>query len=160
MEHHLIDYDLARALHIISVIAWIAGMLMLPRFYAYITASAPGGELETTLLKAANRLRHIISTPAMIATWVFGLYLLEAYIIGDWDRPANEIIAAVPKWFWVKLVFVIGLSVFHGYMTSQWRKLAAGKRERSERFWRLTSEIPFVVAIIAVLLATLEPWGR
>jgi protoporphyrinogen IX oxidase len=155
--HHLISYDLARALHIISVIAWISGLLMLPRFYAYITASTPGGELETFMLKAAKRLRSIIITPAMILTWVFGLYLFEAYIVGNWDRPLPEILAGVPHWFWVKFALVFGLSGYHGFVTAQWRKLASGERKHSEKFWRAMSEVPFIVAICAVLLATLEP---
>jgi len=80
---HVIGYNLARALHIIAVIAWIAGLLMLPRFYAYVTASAPGGELETTMLKAARNLRLIILGPAIVLSWIFGIYLFVTYVSGD-----------------------------------------------------------------------------
>lgn len=155
---HLIGYDLARALHIIAVIAWIAGLLMLPRFYAYITASQPGGELETAMLKAARGLRMIILTPSIILTWAFGIFLFVAYLAGDWSRPLPEVLAAVPHWFWLKLLLVLGLSGYQGFLSAEGRKLAQGERRHSEKFWRLASEVPFIVAIAAVLLATLEPW--
>ena len=154
---HVISYDLARGLHIIAVIAWIAGLLMLPRFYAYITASQPGGELETAMLKAARSLRAIILAPSMILAWAFGIFLFFTYVTGDWSRPTSEVLASAPTWFWIKLLLVVGLSGYQGFLSSEGRKLAAGQRPRSERFWRLMSEVPFLVAIAAVLLATLEP---
>lgn len=154
---HLISYDLARGLHIIGVLAWVSGLLMLPRFYAYITASAPGGELEAAMLKAAASLRMIILSPALIVTWAFGIFLFATYIVGGWDRPIDEIFMSVPHWFWGKLLLVLGLSGYHGYLSSMGRGLAAGARPRSEKFWRLMSEVPFLVAIAVVLLATIEP---
>lgn len=154
---HLIGYDLARGLHIIAVIAWIAGLLMLPRFYAYISSSAPGGELEQTMLKAARNLRLIILTPSLIMAWAFGIFLFATYIVGSWEQPLPEVIARVPHWFWGKLLLVLGLSGYHGFLSAQGRKLAAGQRLHSEKFWRRMSEIPFLVAIAVVLLATLEP---
>lgn len=154
---HIISYDLARGLHIIAVIAWIAGLLMLPRFYAYITASQPGGELEAAMLKAAGSLRRIILAPSIALAWVFGLFLFAVYMTGDWSRPIPEVLASVPHWFWGKLLLVVGLSGYQGFLSSQWRKLSQGQRPHSEKFWRRMSEIPFLVAIAAVLLATLEP---
>jgi protoporphyrinogen IX oxidase len=154
---HVIGYDLARGLHIIAVIAWIAGLLMLPRFYAYITASQPGGELEAAMMKAARNLRLIILGPSIVLAWAFGVFLFVTYVSGDWDRPLADVLAAVPHWFWGKLILVLGLSGYHGFLTSAGRKLASGERRHSERFWRLMSEVPFLVAIAAVLLATLEP---
>lgn len=154
---HVIGYDLARGLHIIAVIAWIAGLLMLPRFYAYITASTPGGELETAMLKAAKNLRLIILGPSIVLAWVFGLFLFATYMVGNWDRPLGEALGLVPHWFWGKLLLVVGLSGYQGYLSAEGRRIAKGERRRSERFWRLMSEIPFIVAIAAVLLATLEP---
>jgi putative membrane protein len=154
---HAISYDLARGLHIIAVIAWIAGLLMLPRFYAYITLSTPAGELEATMLKAARNLRLIILGPSLVLTWAFGLFLLATYIVGDLNRPLGDMVAGVPHWFWAKLILVVGLSGYHGFLSAAGRKIAAGERRHSEKFWRLMSEIPFLVAIAAVLLATLEP---
>ena len=157
---HVISYDLARGLHIIAVIAWIAGLLMLPRFYAYITASTPGGELEAAMLKAAHNLRMIIVAPAIVLTWAFGVFLFAVYIVGDWSRPFGDIVAGVPHWFWAKLILVVGLSGYHGFLTKAGRQIAAGERRHSEKFWRMMSEIPFLVAIAAVLLATMEPGPR
>jgi protoporphyrinogen IX oxidase len=154
---HVIGYDLARGLHIIAVMAWISGLLMLPRFYAYITASQPGGELETAMLKAARSLRSIILAPAIVLAWAFGIFLFATYITGDWDRPMVQVLGGVPRWFWAKLVLVLGLSGYHGYLSAEGRRLAAGERRRSERFWRLMSEVPFLVAIAVILLATVEP---
>jgi putative membrane protein len=154
---HLISYDLARGLHIIAVIAWIAGLLMLPRFYAYITAAQPGGELETAMLKAAKSLRAIILIPSFILAWVFGIFLFATYLTGDWTGPIPQVLAHVPHWFWAKLALVVGLSGYQGFLSVQYRQLVAGQRPHSERFWRMMSEIPFLVAIAAVLLATLEP---
>jgi putative membrane protein len=155
---HVISYDLARGLHIIAVMAWVAGLLMLPRYYAHISGSQPGGELEQTLLKAAAKLRTIILTPSIILAWGFGIFLFAAYLVGDWDRPLPVILAAVPHWFWLKLILVLGLSGYQGFLSQQGRKLAAGERRYSERFWRMIGEVPFLIAIAAVLLATLEPF--
>ena len=158
MEPHIISYDLARGLHIIAVMAWIAGLLILPRYYAHISGSQPGGELETTLLEAAKKLRAIILTPSIILAWAFGIFLFAAYLVGDWDRPLSEIIGRVPHWFWLKFIFVLGLSGYHGFLLSQGRRLAAGERRHSSRFWRIMGEAPFLVAIVVVLLATVEPF--
>lgn len=154
---HVIGYDLARGLHIIAVIAWIAGLLMLPRFYAYITASQPGGEMETAMLKAARSLRMIILTPSLILAWSFGLFLFITYVSGDWTRPIPDVLSTAPHWFWAKFLLVLGLSGYHGFLSAEGRRIAQGQRRHSEKFWRLMSEVPFLVAIAAVLLATLEP---
>lgn len=154
---HFISYDLARGLHIIAVIAWIAGLLMLPRFYSYVTAAQRGGEHERAMLKAAASLRTIILTPAIVLAWTFGILLLRTYWTPDVERALLESAAAAPRWLWIKLVLVFGLSAYHGYMIAEGRALVAGRRRHSERFWRVMSGIPFLVAIAAVLLATLEP---
>lgn len=152
-------YNLARALHILAVIAWMAGLLMLPRFYAYQTGAQPGGELEKKMIEGSRRLRAIIMTPAMIAAWVFGLFLLWEYNSGPaGDRTFAEGLGAIRGWLWLKLALVIALTGAHGFMVAQGRKLAAGQRTLSEKTWRLLNEVPFVIAIVVVLLATLEPF--
>lgn len=153
----MISYDLARGLHIIAVIAWVAGLLMLPRFYAYITGAQQGGELEQTMLKAAGSLRRIILAPSLVVAWAFGIFLFATYVSGDWSRPAAEVLAGVPHWFWAKLLLVLGLSGYHGYLSAEGRRLAAGQRRHTEKYWRLMSEVPFLAAIAIVLLATVEP---
>jgi putative membrane protein len=155
---HVISYDLARGLHIIAVIAWVAGLLMLPRFYAYQTGAQAGGELEAKMIAVSRTLRMIIVTPSMILAWTFGVFLFVTYMVSDWDQPPAEIIAGVPHWFWIKFALVLGLSAYHGFLTAQGRKLAKGERSHSEKFWRRMSEVPFLVAIAVVLLATLEPF--
>lgn len=150
-------YDLARGLHIIAVIAWIAGLLMLPRFYAYITASLPGGELEAAMTKAAHSLRRIILTPSLILAWSFGIFLFAGLVAGDSTHSLGEILGGVPRWFWPKLLLVLGLTGYHGYLIVEGRRIVQGERRHGERFWRLMSEVPFLVAIAVVLLATVKP---
>ena len=141
-------YNLGRALHILAVIAWIAGLLMLPRLYAYQTEAQPGGELEAKMIEASRRLRKIILTPTMILTWVFGLYLLIQYNLGPGIR----------LWLWAKLALVVALSGLHGYYVMQGKKMEAGQRPLSSKTWRLLNEVPFLIAIPVVIFATLEPF--
>ncbi len=159
MEHVITRYDLARGLHIIAVIAWVAGLLMLPRFYAHITASTLGGELEQTMLKASaepalhHHRPHLWCWPA-----AFGIYLFANFIVGDWNQSFTAALATVPHWFWAKLGPGAGPQRLPRLpRLSIGRRLAAGERELFEKFWRLMSEVPFLVAIGVVLLATLEP---
>ena len=145
-----LSYDLARGLHILSFVAWMAGLLMLPRLFAYQTGASPDGELDHKMREAAQRLRRIIMTPALISTWLFGLYLLATFTSGfqNWN---------LPIWLWAKLTLVTGLTGFHGWLVSNGKKLARGERPRSEKFWRMVNEAPFVLAIVVILLATAEP---
>lgn len=143
-----LDPDWMRALHIISVIAWMAGMLMLPRLYAYQTGSQPGGELDKKMIEASARLRSLIVTPAMIATWTFGILVLAT---SHW-------VQLTLAWFHVKLALVIALSGLHGYYLAEGRRLAKGERRRSEKFWRIVNEVPFLIAICVVILAVVEPF--
>ncbi len=143
-----LDPNWMRALHIISVIAWMAGMLMLPRLYAYQTGSEPGGELDRKMIAAAAKLRAIIITPAMIGAWTFGLLILAT---SHWIQLGMA-------WFHAKLALVIGLSALHGYYVSEGKRLAKGERRRSERFWRIMNEVPFLIAIGVVILAVVEPF--
>ncbi len=158
MEHPWISHELAIALHIIAVIALIASLLMMPRFYSYIAGSQPGGELETKMLVAAARLRIIIMNPSLIVVWVLGIYLLLAFNVGDLGRPFPQIGASVPGWFWAKLTLVVALSGYHGFLVGEGKRLAKGERRHSEKFWRAMSEIPFLITIAVVLLATLKPF--
>ena len=143
-----LDPTWMRALHIISVIAWMAGMLMLPRLYAYQTGSTPGGELDRKMIEAAAKLRAIIINPAMIATWTFGILILAT---SHWMQLSFG-------WLHAKLALVVALSGLHGYYVSEGKRLAKGERRRSEKFWRMMNEVPFVIAIGVVILAVVEPF--
>ena len=142
-------YDLLRGIHIIAVIAWMAGMLYLPRLYVYHTRAIPGGELDTALQVMEVKLLRIIIDPAMILTWLFGLSLMAA-------RP--DVLAQ--PWMWVKLAGVLFLSSWHGFLAGARKKFAAGTNARSEKFWRMTNELPFLAAVVMVLAVTTEFLAR
>lgn len=142
-------YDLLRGIHIIAVIAWMAGMLYLPRLYVYHTKAIPGGELDSALQVMEVKLLRIIINPAMILTWLFGLSLMAA-------RP--DVLSQ--PWMWVKLAGVLFLSGWHGFLAGARKKFAAGTNTRSEKFWRMTNELPFLAAVIMVLAVTTEFLSR
>ena len=142
-------YNLLRGLHIIAVIAWMAGMLYLPRLYVYHTKAIPGGELDTALKTMEVKLLRIIINPAMILTWIFGLSLMAA-------RP--EVLGQ--PWMWVKLAGVLFLTSWHGFLASARKRFEAGTNTRSEKFWRMTNELPFLAAVIMVLAVTTEFLSR
>ena len=155
---HELRYEFVIGLHIIAVMAWIAGLLILPRYYAHISGSQPGGELETTLLAAAKKLRAIIVAPSSVLAWALGIFLFASYLVTSWDDPLPLILSRIPHWLLVKLIFVLGLSAYQGFLFLEGRRLAAGERRHSGRFWRIMGEVPFLVAIVVVLLATTKPF--
>jgi putative membrane protein len=143
-------YLWAKALHVLAVIAWMAGLLMLPRLYAYQTEAEPGGELERKMIEAASRLQKIILNPTMIAAWALGLYM--AYEL-------HQRSGGLQGWLWVKLALVFfGMSAVHGYLIGQGRKLARGERPLSSKTWRLLNEVPFIIAIPVVILVIVKPF--
>ncbi len=146
-------YDLLRGLHIIAMIAWMAGMLYLPRLYAYHTETAPpGSEFDAHFKVWERKLLKIIVNPAMIITWIFGLSLLGFHIFAagrGWGFLAQP-------WILVKLAAVVALSGWHGFLAGSFKRFAAGERPKTAKFWRATNEIPFLLAIVAVLAVTLQ----
>ncbi len=143
-------YDLLRGLHILAVIAWMAGLLYLPRLYAYHAAAAIGSEMDATFQVMELKLLRIIMTPAMLASLVFGLGLILADSeIRGWDF-------SLKPWMLVKLSGVVFLLGWHGFLASARRAFAEGRNQRSAKFWRMTNELPFIAAIIMVLSVTLE----
>ena len=148
-------YDIARGLHILAVIAWMAGLLFLPRLYAYDAEQAAKpeplrGEMQALLRTWQTRLLRIIVNPAMILAWGFGLWLIHI------DVQARGWGFLAEPWMIAKLTGVVLLSAWHGYLAGARRKIAAGTSMRSGKFWRMTNEIPFLLAIIMVLSVTTE----
>lgn len=147
------NYDLWRGLHILAVIAWMAGLLYLPRLYAYHTAAAPGSDTAATFAIMERKLLRIIMNPAMAAAWLFGLTLIWV------DAQTRGWGFLLEPWMLVKLAGVVFLTWWHHVLATAREPLDRGERRRSERFWRMTNELPFLAAIAMVLAVTTE-FGR
>jgi putative membrane protein len=139
-------YEWLKALHIISVIAWMAGMLYLPRLFVYHCAAAVGSELSETFKVMERRLLRAIINPAMVASFVFGLWLVW---LGGW---------AFATWFQAKFVLVIIMTGVHGMLSRYRRDFAADQNRHSEKFYRIINEVPTLLMIAIVLLAVIKPW--
>ncbi|MGF1623667.1 MAG: protoporphyrinogen oxidase HemJ [Alphaproteobacteria bacterium] len=139
-------YPWVKALHIISVVAWMAGMLYLPRLYVYHCAAPAGSPQSETFKLMERRLLRAIVNPAMIATWAFGLILLFAFEL--YTQP----------WMHAKLLLVVILSGFHGFLARWRRDFAADRNRRSARFYRIANELPTVILVAVVILAVVKPF--
>ena len=150
-------FNIVRGLHILAVIAWMAGMLFLPRLYAYDAeqsgkADPLRSEMQGLLRLWQRRLLKIIINPSMSAAWVFGVSMILIHIYGfgeGWGFLAQP-------WMVVKLLAVVALSGWHGFLAGELKRIAAGTSVRSGKFWRMTNEVPFLIAIVAVLAVTTE----
>jgi len=143
-------YDLIRGLHILAVIAWMAGLLYLPRLFAYHAKAAAGSEMDETFQTMELKLLRIIMNPAFVLAWAFGLALIwiDGHVRG-WSFLAQP-------WMATKLAGVLFLSGWHHYLSRARKAFAAGRNARSNRFWRMTNELPFLAAIVMVLAVTTE----
>jgi putative membrane protein len=139
-------YAWVKALHIISVIAWMAGMLYLPRLFVYHAEVPTGSPQSETFKVMERRLLKAIMTPAMIATWIFGLWLA---VEGGWFRSG---------WLHGKLALVIALSGLHGYLAATIRRFANDANTRNPRFYRVLNEVPTVIMIGIVILVVVKPF--
>jgi putative membrane protein len=137
-----------KAFHIIAVIAWMAGALYLPRLFVYHAASQVGSEQSETFKVMERRLLRFITTPAMVAAWIFGLILAFSPLI-DWSRDG---------WFHAKLVLVLVLSGFTGLMAKWTKDFAADRNTRSVRFYRIANEVPTLLMIVIVILVVVRPF--
>lgn len=150
-------FDLLRGLHIIAVIAWMSGMMYLPRLYAYHTETAPAGsEFDAHFLVWERKLLKIIINPAMTLTWMLGVSLILWHVYAAKEGWA---FLAQP-WMIVKLAAVIFLSAWHGFLAGSYKRFLAGERPRTGKFWRATNELPFLAAAVAVLAVTLQFFSR
>jgi len=135
-----------KAFHVVAVIAWMAGMLYLPRLFVYHCRAEPGSAQSETFKVMEQRLLRIIINPAMVATWVLGVWLA---FDGSWYRSG---------WLQTKVVLVIAMSALHGMMSRWVKDFAADRNRRSEKFYRLINEVPTVLLIVIVILAVVKPF--
>jgi putative membrane protein len=135
-----------KAFHIIAVIAWMAGMLYLPRLFVYHCAAAPGSAQSETFKVMERRLLKAIINPAMIATWVLGLTL--AWQANWWAA----------GWLHAKIGLVIGMSAVHGFFARCVKDFAADRNTRSAGFYRAFNEVPTLLLIVIVVLAVVKPF--
>ncbi|HEY3642684.1 MAG TPA: protoporphyrinogen oxidase HemJ [Xanthobacteraceae bacterium] len=142
----MVWYDWLKALHIIAVIAWMAGMLYLPRLFVYHCEAKPGSKQSETFKVMERRLLRAIINPAMIAAWLFGLGL--AYEGGWYAAP----------WLQAKIVLVLILSGIHGLLARWVRDFGADRNRNSQRFYRIINEIPAVLMVGIVILAVVKPF--
>ncbi|MCF8466827.1 MAG: protoporphyrinogen oxidase HemJ [Sneathiella sp.] len=141
-------YPWVKSLHIISVIAWMAGMFYLPRLYVYHADAEIGSDKSETFKIMERRLLRGIINPAMIMTFLFGGLLLLTPGIVHW----------ADLWIWLKLALVFLMAGFHGYL-SKWRKeFAADENTRPAKFYRMVNEIPTVLVIGIVILVVVKPF--
>jgi putative membrane protein len=142
------NFNLIRGLHIIFVMAWIAGMLILPRLFVYHMKAAPGSDMDGVFKLAELRTMKIIINPAMVLAFAMGLLLILA------DSQIRGWNFLLQPWMLTKIAALIFLFGWHGFMSKSRKRFAAGTNTRSEKFWRMTNELPFVAAIIIVLSVT------
>ncbi len=139
-------YPWVKAAHITFVIFWIAGLFLLPRFYVYHHATAPGSAEDRAWVDRERRTRSIILGPAMGIVWLLGLAL--ATHLGAWNE----------GWFHAKLLFVILLSGFQDWLGAYGRKLARGDRPLENKTLRIMNEIPGIMTAIIVVLVIVKPF--
>lgn len=139
-------YETFKALHIISVICWMAGLLYLPRLFVYHTNAKNGSELDRTLQKMEVNLLRIIMNPSMISSIFFGI--LNAHIYG---------FSALGYWFHLKMLFVVILAAYHGFLSKCRKNFVKGKNKYSQKFYRIINEIPSLLMVLIVFLVVLKP---
>jgi putative membrane protein len=139
-------YPWIKALHVIAVIAWMAGMLYLPRLFVYHCEAEIGSKQSETFKVMERRLLRAIINPAMILTWLAGLYLAWS---GHWFSVG---------WLHGKLALVILLSGVHGFFSRCVKDFAADRNTRSQKFYRIINEVPTVLMIGIVILVVVKPF--
>jgi putative membrane protein len=139
-------YEIIKSLHIISVVAWMAGMLYLPRLFVYHTQVQSGSEASELFKVMERRLLRFIINPAMILTWIFGIWL------------AVELDAWTQGWLHTKLTLVLLLSAVHGMLAGHMKQFAADRNTKSKRYYKLLNEAPTVLLIVIVFLVVLKPF--
>jgi putative membrane protein len=141
-------YPWTKAFHILSVIAWMAGMFYLPRLYVYHCETRLGSKESERFKVMERRLLRQIATPAMVATWTFGILLVLTPGVINWSA----------GWWHVKLAAVLLLTGFHGAL-SRWRRdFIEDRNQRSQRFYRVANEVPTLLVVIIVVMVIVRPF--
>lgn len=141
-------YPWMKALHIISVVAWMAGLLYLPRLFVYHAGVAAGSEASRTFKVMERRLLQAIMTPAMIATYVFGITLAATPGVVDWRD----------GWIFAKLGLVAALTLMHVLFWGWQRGFATDRNRRSARFYRIANEVPTLLMVLIIILVVVKPF--
>ncbi|GGA57122.1 membrane protein [Nitratireductor aestuarii] len=139
-------YDWIKALHVIAVISWMAGMFYLPRLFVYHCDAEPGSKQSETFKVMERKLLRLIINPAMIATWVFGLWL------------AWKGFGFSGGWLHAKIALVLLLSGAHGYFSASVRRFAKDENTKPAKHWRMVNEIPTVLMMLIVVLVIVKPF--
>jgi putative membrane protein len=141
-------YPWTKSLHVVAMVAWMAGLFYLPRLFIY-HFQVPVGDARSDLFKVMERrLLKAIMNPAMIATWVFGLALILTPGVVDWTA----------GWWHLKLTSVLLMSGFHGMLGAARKRFEADGRPRTERAWRYWNEVPTVLMIVIVIMVIVKPF--
>jgi putative membrane protein len=141
-------YPWLKSAHILAVIAWMAGLLYLPRLFVYHSTSVPGSQQSETFKVMERRLQRGIMTPAMLAALLLGALLASTPGLVDWHR----------GWIWAKLALVAGLVVCHVALAHWRRAFAADRNRHSPRFFRIVNELPTLALIAIVVLVVVKPF--
>jgi protoporphyrinogen IX oxidase len=139
-------YPWMKSLHVVAVISWMAGMLYLPRLFVYHTQVAVGSETSELFKVMERRLLEYIMNPAMIVSWVAGVWI--AWAVLDWQG----------GWLHLKLALVVGLSAAHGYLAKATRDFAADRNRQPTRHWRIVNEVPTLLMVGIVVLVIFKPF--
>jgi putative membrane protein len=139
-------YEWIKALHVIAVISWMAGMLYLPRLFVYHCGAEVGSKQSEIFKLMEQRLLKAIINPSMIVTWLAGLYLAWA---GGWFAAG---------WLHGKLLLVVALSGVHGFFSRCVRDFSADRNLRSQKFYRIINEVPTLLMIGIVVLVVIKPF--
>ncbi len=142
-------YPWTKALHVISVIAWMAGLFYLPRLFVYhVEKAADKADLSEVYCEMERKLLRLIMNPAMIAAWLFGLMLVFTPGIVDWSS----------GWPWIKAVAVLAMTWFHHWLGKRRKDFLAGTNTVSGRGYRLMNEVPTVLMVVIVIMVIVRPF--
>jgi protoporphyrinogen IX oxidase len=139
-------YPWAKAVHVIAIIAWMAGMLYLPRLFVYHCEAEAGSKQSETFKTMERRLLTIIMNPAMVVAWIFGLWMaLDASLLAM-------------TWLQLKLVLVLAMSAVHGFFVRCVRDFSRDQNQKPQKFYRAINELPTLLMIAIVVLAVVKPF--